>query len=281
MAPARKRINSSTSNKPTSGEQGLTGVKRKANWKPGQHKSPEKSQKTTASSPAKRQQSPRSCKKVRNDIREEDEDEGEEDRVSKRRGKDNDSDYDNNDDEAGEEQEEEHEELMIEGDTEARKELEEKQRLLEKHKSTAEEIELTRLEEGHLGTTYCERVFHEYKFISNDMLVEEDNEDSIMRGAYELLGFTTKSRINKKRTAVKNYIKYQTGRFREYFVSSVKKGVIQGSRLGKRKKDQKRKNTNDTNISITATLYRIDNRFQDRHQKTSYETKNCSYKHGG
>ena len=112
--------------------------------------------------------------------------------------------------------------------------MEKRKRLLGKHEPRAEMGDVRPVEENYLGSSYCERVFHEYKFISNDMLVEEDNEEYIMKGAYGLLGFNTASKIKKKRTAVKHYIKYQTGRFREYFVASVKKGVMQGTRLGKK-----------------------------------------------
>ena len=208
------------------------GVKRKSDWQPGQGKSPTRS-KSTSATKQKRATPDRECKnKSRTDDKISDEEESEKEEYDKRNRKE-DSDFEEEKDDSNDEDEGVEKEI-IEGDTEARKELEEKQKILEKHKSTASELELSVVEENHLGTSYCERVFHEYKFISNDMLEEEDNEESIMKGAYDLLGFNTASKIKKKRTAVKNYIKYQTGRFREYFVASVKKGVMQGSRLGKK-----------------------------------------------
>ena len=117
--------------------------------------------------------------------------------------------------------------------TSAGKELEERQRLVEKHSSSSEKVDLTNYEANYLGTSYCERVFHEYKYVSNEMLMEEDKEDSIMKGAFVLLRFDTADLRKKKRLAVRTLIKYQTGRFREYFVSSVKKSVLHGEDLGK------------------------------------------------
>lgn len=106
-------------------------------------------------------------------------------------------------------------------------EMEERQEKLRKHRSSSDKMDLNETEKNELGTSFCENVFHQWKYVTNDMLMDEESEDSIMKVAFKRLKLDTAEAKKKKKNAVKTYIKFQTGRFREYFISCVKRAVVE------------------------------------------------------
>ena len=73
------------------------------------------------------------------------------------------------------------------------------------------EIDLMALE------LWCSSLFHNYKYITDAMLVDETRTTSIMTQAFDRLSFHTELLRSQKREAVKKFLKRRVGRARDFF----------------------------------------------------------------
>ena len=85
---------------------------------------------------------------------------------------------------------------------------------------TLDEVERMPLEMWH------SQLFQSCKYVTDTMLLDESDEKSIMRMAFDKMKLYTEEQKKQKREEVKRFLKMKVGKARDFFQQGVRKSVM-------------------------------------------------------